>query len=289
MPQTARITLPGDHTFEAPTTPSNQEYRAPDFVITPDRRSGAMFFAGNADDPFFLDDTGANRLVASIGRGRPNPALLSERRGRDTYAGFNTLIIAIRVPAEMLRGSAGSAIGINAVTQRRRTQRIDDDGNIDGSGDWITIDRDGNPLVNNGLIPAPRKNEYNMASTEDDARGRFRDDIVRSLRAAGTDDAHVAMLLQAVVNKGDILRLDTSVRNMGLGGGTNPNGGFGHIGGRRLRDDVVDATFMIINNGRPLGDRVNGNELPFSNSFPFVAKPHQPFPPGSGPDDRTRQ
>lgn len=288
MAQTARIQLPNGKTFDAPTTPSTQEYRAPEFVVTTDRKSGVQFFAGNADDPFFLDDTGANRLVGSISKGRPNKALLSER-GRDTYAGFNTLITAIRVPAAMLRGSAGSVIGINSVTQRHQVQRINDRGVIEGSGDWVTIDRDGNPLVNNGLIPPPRKNEFNMASTEDDARGLFRDDIVKSLRGAGTDDAHIAMLLDVLVNKGDFLRLDTKVPNRGAGGGNNRDGGFGKMGGRRLQDDVVDMTFTMINNGNPLGDRVNANELVFANNFPFVAKPHQPFPPGAGAEDRTRQ
>lgn len=289
MPQMAHVQLPGGQGFDAPTTPSTQEYRAPEFVVTNDPQTHASFFAGNADDPFFLDDTGANRLVGSIVHMRPNKSLLAERGGRDTYAGFNTLITAVRIPAAMLQGPAGTIIGVNAVTQRRRVQRITANGTTEGSGDWVTIDRDGNPLVNNGLIPAPRKDEYNMASTEDDARGRFRDDIVKSLRAAGTDEAHVAMLLAAVVDKGDILRLDTAVPNRGAGGGTNREGGFGHMGGRRLQDDVVDMTFTMINNGRPLGDRVNGNELAFGDRFPFVAKPHQPFPPGSGADDRTRQ
>lgn len=175
------------------------------------------------------------------------------------------------------------------MTQRHRVQRVNDNGVIEGSGEWITIDRDGNPLVNNGLIPPPWKNECNMASTEDDARGRFRDDIVKSLRGAGTDDAHIGMLLDAVANKGDILRLDTQVANLGPGGGNNRDGGFGKMGGRRLQDDVVDMTFTIINNGKPFGDRVDANELAFASRFPFVAKPHQPFPPGAGAEDRTRQ
>lgn len=288
MPQTARITLPDGSSFDAPTTPSTQEYRAPDFVVTADPRSGARFFGGNADDPFFLDDTGANRLVGSIVKGHPNKALLSER-GRDTYAGFNTLITAVRIPAAMLRGSAGNVIGINAVTQRRRNQRIEDDGSIKGSGDWQNVDRDGVPLVVNGLIPAPRKNEYNSSTTEDDARGKFRDDIVKSLRGAGTDSAHIGMLLGIFQARGDILRLDLGVPNTGPGGGNNRNGGFGKMGGRRLQDDVVDATFTIINNGRPLGDRVDHNEVAFGNVFPFVAKPHQPFPPRAGAEDLTRQ
>jgi hypothetical protein len=98
---------------------------------------------------------------------------LSERGGRDTYAGFNTLITAVSVPASMLKGK-GNVIGINAVTQRRERQKIGDNNKVTGDGDWVTVDRDGGPLVNNGLIPPPRKDEYNAASTEDDAKGRFK-------------------------------------------------------------------------------------------------------------------
>ena len=291
MNQTATIELPGDKKFTAPTTPSDQEYKAPEFVITNNQENGAAFYAGVADDPFFLDDTGANRFVASsiMNPGRPNKSLLGERGGRDTYAGFNTLITAVSVPATMLRGRAGNVIGINAVTQRRETQRINDKGEVTGSGDWVTVDRDGGPLVNNGLIPPPRKDEYNAASTEDDAKGRFQADIVKSLKGLATDDAHIAMLAKVAVEKGDILRLDLTVPNKGPQGGNNRDGGFGKMGGRRLVDDVVDIVFTIINNGAPLGDKVNGNEVPFGNRFPFVAKPTQPFPPGKNPDDHTRQ
>lgn len=290
MPQTATIELPGDKKFTAPTTISTQEYKAPEPVITNDEATGASFFGGNADDPFFLDDTGANRFVASsiMNPGHPNKSLLSERGGRDTYAGFNTLITAVSVPATMLRGKS-NVIGVNSVTQRRSTQKINDKGEVTGSGDWTTVDRDGGPLVNNGLIPPPRKDEYNAASTEDDAKGKFQDDIVKSLKGLGTDDAHIAMLAEAAVKKGDILRLDLSVPNRGPGGGNNRDGGFGKMGGRRLQDDVVDAVFTIINNGAPLGDKVDGNEVPLRNQFPFVANPTQPFPPGNNPDDHTRQ
>ena len=291
MPQTATIELPGGKKFTAPTTVSDQEYTAPEFVITNNSATGASFYAGVADDPFFLDDTGANRMVASavMNPGNPNLSLLSERGGRDTYAGFNTLITAVEVPAAMLKGKAGSVIGINSVTQRRKNQKIKDNGVIEGDGDWVTIDRDGNPLVNNGLIPPPRKDEYNAATTEDDAKGRFKDDIIKSLKAFNTDDAHIAMLAKAVIEKGDILRLDLSVPNKGSGGGDNKDGGYGKMGGRRLKDDVVDGTFAIINNGKPLGDKVDGNDKPFLNQFPFVAKPYQPSAPGSSLDDKTRQ
>ncbi|MDQ3042554.1 MAG: DUF4331 domain-containing protein [Acidobacteriota bacterium] len=290
-PQTATIELPNGKKFTAPTTVSNQEYKAPPPVITTDPASGVTFYGGNADDPFFLDDTGANRMIASaiMNPGRPNTALLSERGGRDTYAGFNTMITAVSIPASMLRGKSGNVIGINAVTQRRERQRIGDNNVVTGEGDWKTVDRDGVPAVNNGLIPPPRKDEYNAASTEDDAKGRFKDDIIKSLKAFNTDDAHIAMLAKIAVEKGDILRLDLTVPNKGAGGGNNKDGGYGKMGGRRLQDDVMDMTFTIVNNGKPLGDKVDRNEVPFRNQFPFVADPTQPFPPGKNPDDHTRQ
>lgn len=292
MPQTATIKLPDGQEFTAPTTISTQEYKAPEFVEGTDPATGLKFFGGLADDPFFLDDTGANRLVASAlaNPGHPKVSLLYERGGRDTYAGFNTLITALRVPAAMLRGTGG-VIGINAVTQRHSIQTIKANGVIEGSGDWVTVDRDGNPLVNNGLIPAERKDEYNAASTEDDAAGKFKADIVKSLKAMGTDEAHMAMLAKAAADNGDILRLDLTVPNKGPQGGDNKDGGFGKMGGRRLADDVVDGTFTIIANGKALGDKVDKNDVPFNNTFPFVAKPHQPTPPtkNADADDGTRQ
>jgi hypothetical protein len=296
MPQTATIELPGGHKFTAQTTIATQEYDPPEFVVSKDPASGVQFFGGIADDPFFLDDTGANRLVASAMANPGSPALtvLSERGGRDTYAGFNTLITAVSVPTAMLQGTGDviDVIGINAVTQRRTTQTIKPNGVVEGSGEWVTVDRDGNPLVNNGLIPPERKDEYNAASTEDDAAGRFIADITKSLQAFGTDERHMAMLAKMAVDRGDILRLNLTVSNRGSGGGRNHGVGFGRGGGgRRLGDDVVDATFTTINNGMPLGDKVAHNDVPFRDTFPFVALPHQPIPPAAGPnaDDGTRQ
>jgi len=289
-PQTATIKLPNGRSFTARTTIGTQEYNPPPIVVTTDAQSGVKFFAGPADDPFFLDDTGANRFVASsiANPGRPNKSLLSERRGRDTYAGFNTMITAISIPAALLRGGSQSpgfnTIGTNAVTQRKRYQIVLDNGGVAGSGEYVTVDRDGNPLVVNGLIPPPRKNEYNGAPTTADAAGRFQPDLIKSLQNLGTDAAHIDMLLTLVQKNGDILRLKLDGTNTG----TNPQGGF-PFSGRRLTDDVVDATFTVINNGAPLGDLVNGNEVPFRSSFPFVANPTQPFPPGAGADDHTRQ
>ncbi|MDQ6735134.1 MAG: DUF4331 domain-containing protein [Nitrospirota bacterium] len=281
--QTATITLPNGATFTAPTTVADQAYTPNPPIVTTDPATGVKFFAGSMADPFFLDDTGANRFVASslMNPGNPDRALLSERGGRNTYAGFNQLITAVEVPVAMLRGPSTSIIGTNAVTQLRRNLIVRTDGSIVSSGEWITIDRDGNPLVNNGLIPAPRKNQYNAATTQEDANGKFRDSIIESLNNFGTNGEYQAKILKAVQVNGDILRLDTKVRNYGAQGGDNPGGGFGHMGGRRLLDDVVDDTFTLINNGVHLGDLVNAPSKRLRDQFPFVADPYQPFHKGT--------
>lgn len=290
--QVATIILADGRTFTGRTTIGLQGDTPPPFIVTDSQ--GASFYAGATDDPFFLDNTAANRWVLSSFKtpGFPDKSVfqrgLVNENGRDTYAGFNALAIAVRVPASMLKG-AGNVIGVNSVTQRRILQIVRRDGQVTSSGTYITVDRDGNPLVNNGLVPPARKDEYNAASTADDAAGRFEADIVKGLRQLGTNQQFIDMILAAVVKNGDILRLDLTVPNSGPGGGNNANGGFGKMGGRRLQDDVVDGTFTLINNGVPLSDNVSKNDDTFRDVFPYLSFPIQPNPKGKDSvDDRTR-
>jgi|GEM_PF-349497 len=151
------------------------------------------------------------------------------------------------------------------------------------------IDRLGVPLINFALIPFARKDEYNAATTQNDAAGRFAPDITATLTALGTDNLHIQILKQIAVNNGDILRLNLNIANTGVGGGTNPEAAFPN--GRRLQDDTVDTLVTLINNGQPVSvnglvDNVNANDVPFQNTFPFFALPQQPR--DSGVDDNTR-
>ena len=146
------------------------------------------------------------------------------------------------------------------------------------------IDRTGVPAVNVALVPLARKDEYNTATTQDDAAGRFASDIVATLKALGTDDTSIGILASVAVNKGDILRLNLTTANTGNGGGTNPAAAFPN--GRRLADDVIDTLLTLINNRNALGDNVNANDVPLQNTFPFFALPQQPR--DAGVDDNTR-
>jgi len=332
-PQTATITLPDGRTFTAPTNVPTQgadtnDITPPALTVTTDSVSQTSIFAGVTDDPFFLDNTAANRFVLSSVRtpGNPNRLVFANRAGfnapdgsdanadsqgpaplqgqavgvnqgagRDTYAGFSTLTIAISVPARMLRGvgtfgnRGGNEIGLNGVTQRQMMQIVGTNGQVTGTGEFITVDREGVPLVNNGLIPPPRKDEYNGAPTTDDAAGRFRADLITSLQNFGTNPTNINVFLNMIQVRGDILRLDVRIPNSGTGGGNNPDGGPANNGGRRLQDDVADATFTLINNGQPLGDFVDRNEFLFNNTFPFVAPQIMPNPNGiNSRDTRLR-
>ena len=278
--QTATVRLPGrpKTTFTAPTTVANFDVTAPNPTITTDAASGVQFFAGEVDDPFFFDIPAFGRFIASVRAGAPNPGVFS--RGRDTFAGYNILCIALSVPRDLVRGAAdNNVVGVNAVTLRRQVVTINRAGVARARGLLNPLDRSGNPAVNVALVPFARKNEYNRASTRDDAAGRFAADIVATLTALGTNQANIDTLAGVAVTNGDYERINLTTANTGTGGGNNAGAGFPN--GRRPQDDVIDTLLTIINNGTTLGDSVPANDVPFRDTFPFFAPPNQPLNNGN--------
>lgn len=263
--------------FTAPATAGNLSATPSPFVVTTNPGNGWSFFAGMTDDPFYFDNVAFGRFLSSVGAGNADPTVFN--RARDAFAGYNTHTISLEVPASALRGSAGSVVGMNAVTLRARR-----------GSNYVQIDRCAVPAINTALIPYPRKNEFNAASTVDDAAGRFAGDIVATLTALGTNPANIGTLANVAVARGDILRLDTSMPNTSNGFGerlTTP-GYTGFPNGRRLGDDTIDVFFFLATNGAvTMGDNVSSNEVPLTSTFPFYGVPHQPFPTGTL-DDRTR-
>src|SRR5215472_1738837 len=286
-PQTATIKLPNGAEFTAPTTVQTLAATAPSFTVTTDPATGVSFFAGLTDDPFFFDIVGFNRFVASVTSGSPDPTKL--QRGRDSFAGYNIHMIALSVPAALLKGTAGNVIGINGVTFLQKKTVLPGDGTTFGAGKFVQFDRMATPAVNTVLIPFPRKNEYNASTPAQDAAGKFANDIIATLTSLGTSMANINTLAGIAVTKGDYLRLDTSIKNSTLGVGekvTMP-GFTGFPNGRRPGDDVVDTLiFFVTNQAITTGDHVDGNDVAFGSAFPFFAPPHQPL--GTGVDDGTR-
>lgn len=260
------------------------------------------FFAGTQDDPFFFDIPGFVRFAASAraavaGTGALDVTLLD--RGRDTFAGYNVMSIAMRMPASILRGTATTSptkIGISCTASRKTERSVK--GDKIGSGGYTTVDREGIPGVNALFIPYNRKNAYNGGTTLDDAKGAFIADIGGTLTAVGTIPANIATLASivglppgltfpvpkgAALGSGDMLRLETDAAvapNTGSGANGFPNG-------RRPSDDVIDIVLSLVTNGAiTAGDHVDANEVPFRSAFPFLAPPNQPL--ANGATDNTK-
>ena len=111
----------GTHTvfqFTGPATNPTLNATASPQVITTDPGSGVKFFAGEEDDPFYFDIPAFSRYFASRLAGAPNPAFFS--RARDSFAGYNTMAIALSIPKALLPGSNNS-VGASAATFRQLT------------------------------------------------------------------------------------------------------------------------------------------------------------------------
>src|SRR5687768_8363731 len=116
-----------------------------------DLGDGARVFAGQRDDPFYID------------LGAVFDTLNLRDPGTDMLSGFNVHTIALEVPASWLTkdGEGPSdtefpVLGAYANTYRRTTTVLndkDDDGERrKSSGSWVQVQRLANPLVNEAII-----------------------------------------------------------------------------------------------------------------------------------------
>lgn len=239
---------------------------------------GATTFAGQADDPFFLD----LRVFDLLYGGN-----LSEV-GRDTLKGYNVNSIALQVPNDMIRESAGQPIvGIWSTTQRR-----------DARGNYRQVSRLGMPLVNEVVNPQKDKDKFNASAPWDDGQflknvtnpelPKLIESIYKIKAPAEPRNDLVDVFLKGVkglnqpphVRPAEELRLNTSIKpsmhpkRLGVLDGDNA----GFPNGRRLTDDVIDASLQVVEgelvgSKNDLGDAVDKNDKKFEKSFPYVAEP----------------
>jgi hypothetical protein len=246
-------------------------------------------FAGQTDDPFFLDLRVFDLLYG---------ANLSEA-GTDSLAGFNVHSIALQIPKSYLRvGGSSSIIGVWATASRpATTTRVA--GSESGSTNLVQVSRLGMPLVNEVVIPVGKKDLWNGSKPSDDAQfGSYVLDpeVPKLLNliygvplpAAPRNDL-VQLFLTGVpglnqppaVKAAEMLRLNTDVlptarpNRLGVLGGDVQ----GFPNGRRLTDDVVDITVRaaagaLVGGTFAFSDGVDRNDLAFRDTFPYLAFPH---------------
>ncbi|MFC7534168.1 DUF4331 domain-containing protein [Actinoplanes sp. GCM10030250] len=274
---------------------------------------GWNIFAGQADDPFFLDLHAFDLLYGGD---------LSET-GQDTVAGYNVNTIALQVPVKdvALNGDAtrNPVIGLWTTTERDRV-RITGGGQ---SGGRVQVSRLGNPLINEVIVPASLKDAFNASPPRKDAKTPAlvkrvlepevpkllesiyqipappapRNDLAEIFLTGITTkaDGPIKADLNSQLNNADVdasrftpaeeLRLNLSVPvtdqpdRLGVLAGDLQ----GFPNGRRLADDVLDIELQALvgaaQTGKLVdalaaGDGVNANDQDFGAEFPYVALPN---------------
>ncbi|MFC9909164.1 DUF4331 domain-containing protein [Streptomyces sp. NPDC059862] len=269
---------------DVPVAPSNVgKASMPDYAglrkqAVHELAGGSTTFAGQADDPFFLD----LRVFDLLYGGN-----LSEV-GNDTLKGYNVNSIALQVPNEMIQESADQPIvGIWSTTQRKNAQ-----------GHFTQVSRLGNPLVNEVVNPIEDKDTFNASAPWDDAQflenvtnpelPKLIEAIYKIKAPAEPRNDLVDVFLKGVkdlnqpphVRPAEQLRLNTSIapaakpKRLGVLDGDNA----GFPNGRRLTDDVIDASLQVVEGEllgqkNDLGDAVDKNDKEFEKAFPYVALP----------------
>lgn len=133
---------------------------------------GTKVFAGQRDDPFYVDLGGTFDL---LGFRSPPPGAFSAG-GDDGLTGFNVQTIAVQVPISMLTKGGNTpkdindtrgVIGVYANASRESVQVTGKEREV---FEWTQVSRLGQPLVNEVLIPLGRKDRWNASSPADDAQ-----------------------------------------------------------------------------------------------------------------------
>jgi Domain of unknown function (DUF4331) len=265
--------------------------------------NNTQVFAGQRDDPFFVDLNVFDLLAVP-------PADVDNS---DSLAGFNVHTLALEVPITALTANGGrpsSASDPNAVigiwsTASRPSVTARAGGQESPSKRYVQVSRLGHPLVNEVVIPRGTKDTFNaIEPTSDAAALEFvvNPEVPKLLKALFNIDSPptprndlVTIFLTGIpglnqpqgVTPSEMLRL-----NVAIGPTANPNrlgvlagDTAGFPNGRRLGDDVVDIAFRVMAGASPLtpsfntginaqlGDGVNANDVAFLPTFPFVGLP----------------
>ncbi len=254
---------------------------------------GSTVFAGQRDDPFFAD-VGAIFDLVAIREGTG-----ATGGGKDFLAGYGVHSIALQIPKSQLDNGGNHVVGVWAATDRQKVTVA----NGHARTTWVQVSRLGNPLINEVIIPTPKKDHWNSTSPAQDKQYQqyYSNPILAAVleklypkfgpfKQSGRSDLVSVLLTGLATPKlnytgptlADELRLNLSIaptpadkfNRLGVIGGDLA----GYPNGRRLQDDVIDIDERVvagelIGHKLPLGDGVDANDVPFLTSFPYVAAP----------------
>jgi Domain of unknown function (DUF4331) len=149
------------------STPNYNSLAATAVTTLPDT-GGIKVFAGQRDDPFFVD-LGSIFDLAGLRPFNPFHLLpLAAEPGRDALKNDNVHSIEIQVPTSQLVSFSSPTIGVYASASRQKVRILDDNGTTKGHGPWVQVSRLGNPLINEVVIPLGDKDYWNREDPADD-------------------------------------------------------------------------------------------------------------------------
>src|SRR5262245_2697664 len=268
---------------------------------------GVRVFAGQRQDPFYID-LGAVFDTLNLRR-FPLPLETAAEDANDganafvidMLSGFNVHTIALEVPMTMLTGDTGTTtLGAYANTSRPRVSVRSggngDNGDSEGGGNWVQVQRLANPLVNETIIGTQDKDRWNALSP--DQEQRFEDyylnprlalalELVFGVPAAKSNRTDLRDLLlkyqSSDTRLSELLRLNLMVpptpfanqKRMTVLADTPDPAGWPN--GRRPKDDVTDIAIRVVGGPNYIAaraaDGVNTDDAALSGSFPFLATP----------------
>ncbi len=138
-------------------------------------RNGGRAFAGQRDDPYFLDEKGIFDLVNLCKAGLFNIPGARDTDCEDVFTGFNVFTVALEIPIRdvfphgiphngVLRpNSTNSLLRVWFNISRREREIVDPTNVVTGyryEGDWKQVGRNALPLFNAGLVGTARQTLY---------------------------------------------------------------------------------------------------------------------------------
>jgi hypothetical protein len=263
-----------------------------------DLNDGSKVFAGQRDDSFFGDIGAAFDLVA-IRKGTG-----ASGGGKDFFAGYAVHTVSLQVPLSQLDNGSNHVVGIWAASERPKLTVAVNGGKIRRSTKWVQVSRLGNPLINELLIPTGLKDKWNASTPNNDKQfeqyysspvlakllnqlypqfGPFQETNRTDLVSALLTGLKEPNLNFTGTTPADEIRLNLAIAPTAAVGHGNRLGVLGgdlagYPNGRRLEDDVIDISEravggVLIGHSLPLGDGVDGNDVPYLTSFPYQADP----------------